>query len=143
MHGARTGAPEGWSTASRTVETFCPTDESTLDAEGRLIPGIPDVTVNALLRILARHKGNNIVSVPLPPPTQVLIVPDLYLRRFLSFRRYRSRHRCRRSYCSLQSPILSSRIQHQSRYLGAGQLRGRSVPIPWGLYVAYSPSGLC
>ncbi|KAJ7874451.1 hypothetical protein B0H13DRAFT_1723364 [Mycena leptocephala] len=44
-HGARTGAPEGWSTASRTVETFCPTDESTLDAEGRLIPGI---TVNML-----------------------------------------------------------------------------------------------
>ncbi|KAJ7035117.1 caspase domain-containing protein [Mycena alexandri] len=62
-HGGRAIAPERWLIGSHTIETLCPADQSTVDVNGGLIPGIPDVTVNALLRILARHKGNNITFI--------------------------------------------------------------------------------
>ncbi|KAJ6622310.1 caspase domain-containing protein [Mycena sp. CBHHK59/15] len=61
-HGSRVPAPTGWHSPSGQVETICPSNEST-QAEGELIHGIPDFTINALLRILAREKGNNITLV--------------------------------------------------------------------------------
>ncbi|KAJ6595372.1 caspase domain-containing protein [Mycena sp. CBHHK59/15] len=61
-HGSRVLAPTGWDTPSGQVETICPSNEST-QAEGELIHGIPDFTINALLRILAREKGNNVTLV--------------------------------------------------------------------------------
>ncbi|KAF7334566.1 ICE-like protease (Caspase) p20 domain protein [Mycena venus] len=62
-HGGRTVVPGGWSIPARTAETLCPSDEWMLDSLGKVIPGIPDVTVNALLRLLARRKGNNITFI--------------------------------------------------------------------------------
>ncbi|KAJ6622353.1 caspase domain-containing protein [Mycena sp. CBHHK59/15] len=61
-HGSRVLAPTGWETSSGQVETICPSDESS-QADGELIHGIPDFTINALLRILAREKGNNVTLV--------------------------------------------------------------------------------
>ncbi|KAJ6589341.1 caspase domain-containing protein [Mycena capillaripes] len=62
-HGGRAWLSGRHGLPTRVVETLCPADQSTLDDQGRVIPGIPDVTVNALLRILARHKGNNITFI--------------------------------------------------------------------------------
>ncbi|KAJ6622316.1 caspase domain-containing protein [Mycena sp. CBHHK59/15] len=45
------------------VDTICPSDESVLAEDELLIPGIPKFTINALLQILAREKGNNITFV--------------------------------------------------------------------------------
>ncbi|KAJ7103932.1 hypothetical protein C8R44DRAFT_715987 [Mycena epipterygia] len=61
-HGSRVEAPADWQVPGGMVETLCPSDQGLLDAQRRTIPGIPDVTINALLRTLARAKGNNIVS---------------------------------------------------------------------------------
>ncbi|KAJ7627877.1 caspase domain-containing protein [Mycena rosella] len=61
-HGGQAEAPRGWASPSGTIETICPSDEATV-AFGRLVPGIPDVTINALLRTLAHEKGNNITFI--------------------------------------------------------------------------------
>ncbi|KAJ6603005.1 caspase domain-containing protein [Mycena sp. CBHHK59/15] len=62
-HGSRVSAPMEWYSPSGFVETICPSDESIFGPEGRVIPGIPDRTINALLRMLAGEKGNNITLV--------------------------------------------------------------------------------
>jgi hypothetical protein len=64
-HGNRVLAPKGWKTSDGKVETICPYDEGMPSKEGGLIPGIPDLTFNALLRKLRSAKGNNIVRVSL------------------------------------------------------------------------------
>ncbi|KAJ7289603.1 hypothetical protein C8J57DRAFT_1628643 [Mycena rebaudengoi] len=61
-HGGTADAPGGWHTPRGRVETICPSDESTGPTHDH-VPGIPDVTINALLRILAREKGNNITFI--------------------------------------------------------------------------------
>ncbi|KAJ7607782.1 caspase domain-containing protein [Mycena polygramma] len=58
-HGGRVPAPGGAGLPSRFIETLCPADQSVKDGT----PGIPDVTVNALLRILAGRKGSNITFI--------------------------------------------------------------------------------
>ncbi|KAJ7493699.1 hypothetical protein FB451DRAFT_1490988 [Mycena latifolia] len=56
-------APDAWGTSSDSfVETLCPSDEGTRSGDD-LVYGIPDITINALLRILAREKGNNITFI--------------------------------------------------------------------------------
>lgn len=59
--GSRAVPPSTWMFMSNTVDTICPYDEWLEDPEGGFIAGIPDRTINALLRKLARVKGNNIV----------------------------------------------------------------------------------
>ncbi|KAJ7123573.1 caspase domain-containing protein [Mycena epipterygia] len=61
-HGSRVPAPQGWGSPACHVETICPSDES-MGPDDDLVPGIPDFTINALLRILAREKGNNITFI--------------------------------------------------------------------------------
>lgn len=61
-HGSRVPAPEGWQASDGQIETICPHDEGMQTADGKVITGIPDRTVNTLLRELAAKKGNNIVS---------------------------------------------------------------------------------
>jgi hypothetical protein len=46
-----------------TIDTICPHDERTLDTNGNHISGIPDRTINGLLRRLAFTKGDNIVRL--------------------------------------------------------------------------------
>jgi len=66
-HGGRVDAPSGWTSSDGKIETICPHDEWMLDLEGNAIPGIPDRTINELLRRLASEKGNNIVRVLIRP----------------------------------------------------------------------------
>ncbi|KAJ7222327.1 caspase domain-containing protein [Mycena pura] len=61
-HGNVAPAP-GPGAPGDTVETMCPVDESTDPKADFLVPSIPDVTINALLRTLAREKGNNIIFI--------------------------------------------------------------------------------
>ena len=60
-HGGRVAGPKGWKTNDGNVETICPVDDFTPDANGKMIMGIPDFTLNAKLDQLAENKGNNIV----------------------------------------------------------------------------------
>ncbi|KAK7461776.1 hypothetical protein VKT23_008208 [Stygiomarasmius scandens] len=62
-HGSRVSAPADWATVDGQVETLCPHDEWMSDAKGVPIPGIPDRTINALLRTLANEKGTNITVI--------------------------------------------------------------------------------
>lgn len=70
-HGSRVSTPEGWphiegwTRNDGFIETICPYDERTYDANGRFTHGIPDLTFKILLLRLAASKGNNIVSIPL------------------------------------------------------------------------------
>jgi hypothetical protein len=83
-HGSTAKAPDDWGGPSD-VETICPVDESMPGPDGAPTPGIPDVTLNALFRILARSKGNNIVSPPLTHSVRILTsYKDLHMR-LLSF----------------------------------------------------------
>jgi hypothetical protein len=59
-HGSRVTAPADWISADNKVETLCPYDER-LDSQDGYIHGIPDYTINKLLRELADAKGDNIV----------------------------------------------------------------------------------
>ena len=71
-HGDSVEAP-GWNTDGRKVETICPYDVTAFSEQTRrllevgdahAVPptyGIPDRTINALLRQLAKNKGDNIV----------------------------------------------------------------------------------
>jgi len=63
-HGSRIAAPQRWLADSHLIETICPHDERTEDAEGNWIHGIPDRTIDGLMRKLAIHKGDNIVRPP-------------------------------------------------------------------------------
>jgi hypothetical protein len=47
------------------VETICPHDEGTLDANGQYVHGIPDYVLGWFLQELAATKGNNIVRLAL------------------------------------------------------------------------------
>ena len=64
-HGSRVHAPKGWETRAvdKRIETLCPVDDGQKTADGTRIPGIPDLTINALLSKLAVEKGDNVVSV--------------------------------------------------------------------------------
>ncbi|KAJ7794706.1 hypothetical protein B0H14DRAFT_2392344 [Mycena olivaceomarginata] len=57
-HGGRVRAPADWRAPSGMVETLCPADQAC-----GVVPGIPDVTINALLSSLAQKKGTNITFV--------------------------------------------------------------------------------
>ncbi|KAF7354114.1 hypothetical protein MVEN_01098800 [Mycena venus] len=61
-HGCRVKAPDKWRTTDGRIETICPYDELTL-VQGTVVPGIPDLTIAALLRELGREKGNNITVI--------------------------------------------------------------------------------
>lgn len=60
-HGSETPAPKGWISQGGKIENICPYDERTIGVDEKEVPGIPDRTVGALLRILAAAKGDNIV----------------------------------------------------------------------------------
>jgi hypothetical protein len=63
-HGSRVTAPVGWQSNDGLIETICPYDQRALvDGVVQGAPGIPDVTIAALLRELVRSRGNNIVSI--------------------------------------------------------------------------------
>ncbi|KAF6752769.1 caspase domain-containing protein [Ephemerocybe angulata] len=65
-HGARAKRPEGWeayTTDDIWIELLCPIDMGTIDTNGRVVEGIPDRVVGALLSNLARKKGNNITLI--------------------------------------------------------------------------------
>jgi hypothetical protein len=59
-YGSQTVAPKGWVSDESNIETICPHDVGMKGTDG-IIPGIPDRTVDGLLRRLAFTKGNNIV----------------------------------------------------------------------------------
>jgi hypothetical protein len=60
-HGSRVPAPADWPATDGKIETLCPYDERITDENGEEIFGIPDRTINVLLRDLAAKKENNIV----------------------------------------------------------------------------------
>ncbi|KAJ6541362.1 caspase domain-containing protein [Mycena capillaripes] len=64
-HGNRVQAPAEWQAPGHMVETLCPVDQGVVDLQycNGIVPGIPDVTINALLSMLAREKGTNITFV--------------------------------------------------------------------------------
>jgi hypothetical protein len=62
-HGSRVTAPNGWAATDGRIETLCPYDDGMIDENGEAIHGIPDRTINLLLRELAAIKGNNIVRL--------------------------------------------------------------------------------
>jgi hypothetical protein len=63
-HGSRVAAPLGWQSNDGLIETICPYDQRALvNGVEQGVPGIPDVSIAALLRELARRRGNNIVSI--------------------------------------------------------------------------------
>ncbi|EPS94982.1 hypothetical protein FOMPIDRAFT_1133340, partial [Fomitopsis schrenkii] len=61
-HGSRVAADPGWFADGNMVETIVPHDEGSEDSHGNVIYGIPDRTVDALMRELAYKKGDNIAS---------------------------------------------------------------------------------
>ncbi|KZT70667.1 hypothetical protein DAEQUDRAFT_764535 [Daedalea quercina L-15889] len=63
-HGDRAVAPRGWVTSNGMIEMICPYDAETTDEHsGKPIYGIPDRTLNSLMRHLAYKKGDNIVAI--------------------------------------------------------------------------------
>ncbi|KAJ6505615.1 caspase domain-containing protein [Mycena vulgaris] len=63
-HGSRVTAPVGWQSNDGLIETICPYDQRTLvNGVVRGVPGIPDVTIAALLRELAHRGGSNITVI--------------------------------------------------------------------------------
>jgi Caspase domain len=62
-HGSRVTAPNGWAATNGRIETLCPYDDGMIDENGEAIHGIPDRTINLLLRELAAIKGDNIVRL--------------------------------------------------------------------------------
>ena len=91
-HGGHTVAPQEWNTSDRYIETIIPHDEGSKDSQGDPITGIPDRTVNALLRQLASAKGNNIVSLVVDAHSLAVLISllDRHIR-FLPFWRHNSR----------------------------------------------------
>ena len=62
-NGSRMTAPEDWPRMDGMIETLCPYDERTTDENREEVYGIPDRTIDELLRNLAAKKGDNIVRV--------------------------------------------------------------------------------
>ncbi|KAJ7148498.1 caspase domain-containing protein [Mycena crocata] len=62
-HGNRIEATGNLLPTDRMIETICPHDEHTLDADGQYVHGIPDYVLGWLLRDLAAKKGNNITVI--------------------------------------------------------------------------------
>ncbi|KAJ7695626.1 caspase domain-containing protein [Mycena olivaceomarginata] len=63
-HGSQAPAPAEWHVPGGMVESLCPADQGVMCPQGGgRVPGIPDVTLNALFSILAREKGTNITFV--------------------------------------------------------------------------------
>jgi Caspase domain len=62
-HGSRVQAPRGWLVGDNMIETICPCDEKMKDANNGVIHGIPDRTIDGLMRRLAFYKGDNIVRI--------------------------------------------------------------------------------
>jgi hypothetical protein len=62
-HGSRVKAPDGWPATDGMIETLCPYDNGMTDEKGEAIHGIPDRTINVMLRDLAAKKGDNIVRL--------------------------------------------------------------------------------
>ncbi|KAJ7753237.1 caspase domain-containing protein, partial [Mycena metata] len=63
-HGSRVTAPDGWQSNEDLIETICPYDQRvSVNGVVQGVPGIPDVTIAALLRELARKRGNNITVI--------------------------------------------------------------------------------
>ncbi|KAF8187326.1 hypothetical protein K438DRAFT_1464260, partial [Mycena galopus ATCC 62051] len=62
-HGSRTVAPDSWPSTDGKIETMVPHDERAKNAQGEIIHGIPDRTINVLLSHLATTKGNNIIVI--------------------------------------------------------------------------------
>jgi hypothetical protein len=80
-HGSRIEAPKGWVTGGNQIETICPHDERTMLGKGDLIFGIPDRTINGLLRKLASIKGDNIVRLVLSLSFLLLLTVSFSLTR--------------------------------------------------------------
>ena len=68
-YGSRVTAPIGWAATDGRIETLCPYDDGMIDENGETIHGIPDRTINTLLRELAAIKGNNIVRLMASHPS--------------------------------------------------------------------------
>ncbi|KAJ7027245.1 hypothetical protein C8F04DRAFT_1122868 [Mycena alexandri] len=63
-HGSRVTAPAGWQSNDDLIETICPYDQRvSVNGVTQGVPGIPDITIAALLRELARNRGNNITVI--------------------------------------------------------------------------------
>lgn len=64
-HGAQTPRPQGWEDYAadyEMIEMLCPIDLGVVGTDGKVVEGIPDRMVSALLNGLAEMRGNNIVS---------------------------------------------------------------------------------
>jgi hypothetical protein len=64
-HGGETDAPTAWGTGGSKIQMLIPHDFLTV-VDGSEVYGIPDRTIGALLDRLAKFKGDNIVSRPIP-----------------------------------------------------------------------------
>ncbi|SJL08001.1 uncharacterized protein ARMOST_11360 [Armillaria ostoyae] len=66
-HGALATKPDTWtdwvSTDENTIEMLCPADIGALDANSKVIEGVPDRTINWLLLDLSIAKGNKITLI--------------------------------------------------------------------------------
>ncbi|KAK0500063.1 caspase domain-containing protein [Armillaria luteobubalina] len=65
-HGAVTTKPDEWTdwqTYDNEIELLCPADIGVLNANDKVVEGIPDRTISDLLLELAKAKGNNITLI--------------------------------------------------------------------------------
>ncbi|KAJ7252007.1 hypothetical protein C8J57DRAFT_1077638 [Mycena rebaudengoi] len=63
-HGSRVPGPVGWVSNDGLIETICPYDQrARVNDVVQGVPGIPDVTIAALLRELVHSRGNNITVI--------------------------------------------------------------------------------
>ncbi|KAJ6614145.1 caspase domain-containing protein [Mycena sp. CBHHK59/15] len=62
-HGSRVEATDNLLLSDGKVETICPSDERTLDADGNYVHGIPDYVLGWMLKRLAEKKGGNITVI--------------------------------------------------------------------------------
>ncbi|KAK0475329.1 caspase domain-containing protein [Armillaria luteobubalina] len=65
-HGARATKPTTWTdwvSSDENIEMLCPADIGALDANGKVVEGIPDRTISQFLLDLSIAKGNNITLI--------------------------------------------------------------------------------
>ncbi|KAJ7742022.1 caspase domain-containing protein [Mycena metata] len=63
-HGSRVTGPVGWESNDGLIETICPYDQrARVNEVVKGAPGIPDVTMAALLHELVSSRGNNIIVI--------------------------------------------------------------------------------
>ena len=80
-HGSRAPAPEGWKSSDGRIEFICPHDIGALQGDatdvggGKRVEAIPDRTLSALFRRLARQHGDNIVRSSRVLPFQLINIP--------------------------------------------------------------------